>query len=297
MKLGIIGGSGLYDMDGFKGTRKIRVDTPFGQPSDEIMAGRLEGVETFFLPRHGRGHRILPGELNHRANIYAMKLLGVTHIVSISAVGSLREELRPRDVVIVDQYVDRTKCVDAHTFFGEGIVAHIAFADPVCPELAKLAFKAAQDAAGKVKTKSKSARPKIHFGGTYVNMEGPAFSTKAESKLYRSWGMDVIGMTNLAEAKLAREAEICYCTAAMVTDYDCWHPEHDHVTVDMIIQNLMANVSLAKEIIRQVAAGHKGLKRKCACPSALSCAIITARDAIPEKAKERLRPIIGKYVK
>ena len=294
LKLGVIGGSGLYDIEGLKNASEIEVDTPFGKPSDNIMSGELDGVPVFFLPRHGKGHRTLPGELNHRANIFALKKLGVTHILSISAVGSLREDYAPRDVVIVDQYFDRTVQGRKHTFFGDGIVAHISMATPVCPELGALARDAAQASIG---SQSGISSPKVHFGGTYLNMEGPAFSTKAESNVYRSWGMDVIGMTNLGEAKLAREAEICYATVAMVTDYDCWHPEHDSVTVEMIIGNFLTNVELSRRIIKKTAELAKNaLHGHCACPRALAGAIITSSDKIPAKLKADLKPIIGKYI-
>lgn len=295
MKFGFIGGSGLYQIDGMQDIETIKIDTPFGSPSDEFTTGKLNGADMVFLPRHGKGHTILPGELNHKANIYAMKKLGVTHIVSISAVGSLKNKLVPRDVVIVDQYFDRTKKSLEHTFFGNGIVGHIAFGDPVCPELAALAYKAAKDAIKEAP--DSDSKPKVHKKGTYVNMEGPAFSTKAESMTYKSLGFDVIGMTNMCEAKLAREAEICYCTVAMVTDYDCWHPDHDHVTVDLIIQNLVANSALGKDIIKRIASMKNKLAGECKCGSALECAIITNRDCISAKIKKDLQPIIGKYIK
>ncbi len=294
MKLGIIGGSGLYELKHISKIKMIKVATPFGCPSDKIVCGMLNEIEVFFLPRHDKGHRILPAEINHRANIFALKKLGVTHIVSISAVGSLKEQLKPRDVVIIDQYLDRTKRSGEHSFFGDGIVAHIAFADPVCPELAALAYEAVNDISSKLRKKDK---PIAHMGGTYVNMEGPAFSTKAESNFYRSLGMDVIGMTNLGEAKLAREAEICYCTVAMVTDYDSWHPEHDSVTVEIVIQNLLANVEIAKEIIAKIAGKIHSLKRNCPCPNALKSAIITSPKYISNDVKVKLEPIIGKYFK
>ncbi len=293
MKLGVIGGSGLYELEHISKIKMHKVRTPFGDPSDEIGHGRLGESEVFFLPRHGKGHRILPSEINHRANIFALKKLGATHIASISAVGSLKNELRPRDIVIVDQYVDRTKRSRDHSFFGDGIAGHIAFADPVCPELMQVAYNCALEAVSESGSKEKH---KVHLGGTYVNMEGPAFSTKAESNLYRSWGMDVIGMTNLAEAKLAREAEICYCTIAMVTDYDCWHPDHDSVTLELIIGNLLANTALAKSVIAKIASRIQKMKRKCPCPDALKSAIITAPDRIPDSLRRNLEPIIGKYL-
>ncbi|MHB9137972.1 MAG: S-methyl-5'-thioadenosine phosphorylase [Victivallaceae bacterium] len=293
MKLGIIGGSGLYQIEGMEDIKEQKIETPFGYPSDSFICGIYHGVEVVFLPRHGRGHKLTPGELNHRANIYAMKTLGVTHILSISAVGSLKEDMKPRDVVIVDQYFDRTKRGSEHTFFGNGIVGHISFGRPVCPELSILAAEAAKEA---VKSSDDTTRS-VHREGTYVNMEGPAFSTMAESRFYRSMGWSVIGMTNMAEAKLAREAEICYCTVAMVTDYDCWHPDHDHVTIEMIIGHLNANTALSKDIIRRVAGKIDTLKRVCACASALACAVITSPDAMNPETKKKLRPIIGKYVK
>lgn len=295
IKLGVIGGSGLYHIEGLENIREVNIETPYGNPSDVFIIGELDNREIVFLPRHGRGHKLLPGELNHRANICGMKTLGVTHILSVSAVGGLKEVTAPRDVVVVDQYFDRTKRPGAeHTFFGEGIVGHVALADPTCPALCELT----SDVAEKAIASSDAPERKVHKEGTYVNMEGPAFSTKAESNFYRSLGFDVIGMTNMAEAKLAREAEICYCTAAMVTDYDCWHPDHDSVTVELVIANLTANVALAKEIIRQVACNVESLKEAgCSCRDALACAIITAQDAMPRETIEKMRPIIGKYLK
>lgn len=294
MKIGIIGGSGLYQIEGMTDIKTIKIETPFGPPSDEFVTGKLHGQDIVFLPRHGQGHPIMPGEINHRANIFAMKTLGVTHILSISAVGSLKEEMRPRDVVVPDQYFDRTKRSGSeHTFFGNGIVAHIAFGHPVCPELSNLAAISAEQS---IAVSENPAR-QVHNGGTYVNMEGPAFSTKAESNFYRAMGMSVIGMTNMAEAKLAREAEICYATVAMVTDYDCWHPDHEHVTVDMVIGHLIANTGLAKDIIKRVIDNAGELKNQCSCNKALACAIITNPDVMNPKTKADLQPIIGKYVK
>lgn len=290
-KLGVIGGSGLYDIDGLANVKTERLTTPFGDPSAEFICGTLSGTEVVFIPRHGKNHHLLPGELNHRANIFGMKLLGVTHILSISAVGSLKEELRPRDIVVVDQYFDRTKRAAEHTFFGDGLVAHIAFAEPVCPELAALAVTAARTAVQESDDPSRQVFPT----GTYVNMAGPAFSTKAESRVYKSWGMDVIGMTNMAEAKLAREAEICYSTMAMVTDYDCWHPDHDTVTVELVVANLMANASLAKATIKQVVTAINKLENSCSCSNALADALITRKTAVPSETIEKLKPIIGKY--
>lgn len=290
-KLGIIGGSGLYDIDGMNNVKTESIETPFGAASDKFICGTLCNTEVVFLPRHGKNHAILPGELNHHANIYGMKKLGVTHILSISAVGSLKEEMRPRDIVVVDQYFDRTKQASKHTFFGDGLVAHISFADPVCPELATLAVAAAEEAV----TESDDCSRKVFPSGTYINMEGPAFSTKAESMVYKSWGMDVIGMTNMAEAKLAREAEICYSTMAMVTDYDCWHPGHDNVTVELVIANLVANSALAKAAIKKVAAAIDKLEKSCSCGNALACALITHKESVPAKTIEKLAPIVGKY--
>ena len=282
-EIGIIGGSGLYSMPGLTKVKEVRLKTPFGKPSDAYVLGTLEGRRVAFLARHGRGHRILPTELNFRANIYGFKQLGVERIVSISAVGSLKEEHKPLEFVIPDQFFDRTRHrVD--TFFGKGIVAHIAFADPICPQLAQAVEGACRKAGVTAKR-----------GGTYVCMEGPQFSTKAESNVYRSWGMDVIGMTNLQEAKLAREAEICYVTVAMVTDYDCWHPHHDSVTVDQIVAVLLKNAENATRVVRE-AVSAMPKERACKCGSALAHAIITDRAKIPQTAKARLKLILGKYL-
>jgi len=285
VQLGVIGGSGLYQIEGLTEVETISMETPFGKPSDAITLGTLEGVRIAFLPRHGRGHVISPSELPARANIWALKLLGVTHILSISAVGSLREEIHPRDVVVPDQIFDRTKGIRPATFFGEGIVAHIAFAEPYCPILRRLVYEAAVEVGARV-----------HNGGTLVVMEGPQFSTKAESFFYRQIGADLIGMTALPEAKLAREAEICYATVAMVTDYDCWHEAEESVTVEMVVANLQANVNTAKGIIAQVARRIPQVERTCICASALANAIITAREAMPPERVEMLRPLIGKYL-
>ncbi len=282
-QIGVIGGSGLYSMPGFEAHREVTVDTPWGAPSDAYVVGALAGREVAFLARHGRGHRISPSELNFRANIYGFKSLGVERIISLSAVGSLKQEHRPLDFVLPDQFFDRTRG-RASTFFGEGLVAHISFADPVCPHLAEVVHQACL-AAG-VSTRR---------GGTYVCMEGPAFSTRAESNVYRSWGMDVIGMTNLQEAKLAREAEICYVTVAMVTDYDCWHPDHDAVTVSDIIANLMKNAGNAARVVAEAVARMPGA-RECKCGSALSHALITDRKAIPEATRKKLALLVGKYL-
>jgi len=283
IEIGIIGGSGLYAMPGFEVAEEVVVDTPFGKPSDNIVVGKLAGKKVAFLTRHGRGHRISPSELNFRANIYAMKSLGVTRIVSLSAVGSLKEEHKPLEFVIPDQFFDRTRG-RVSTFFGEGLVAHISFADPICPHLAEVVYAAAAGAGVTAKK-----------GGTYLCMEGPAFSTKAESKVYRSWGMDVIGMTNLQEAKLAREAEICYVTVAMVTDYDCWHPDHDAVTVTDIIANLTKNAENACKVVA-AAVAQMPAERKCKCGSALEHALITDRTKIPENTRRKLDLIVGKYL-
>jgi 5'-methylthioadenosine phosphorylase len=282
-EIGIIGGSGLYSMPGFEAQEEVRLTTPFGDPSDAYIAGRLEGKQVAFLARHGRGHRLTPSELNFRANIFGMKLLGVERIVSLSAVGSLKEEHAPLDFVIPDQFFDRTRG-RISTFFGNGVVGHISFSDPICGELAEVVHNSAQQ----ISINSKR-------GGTYLCMEGPAFSTRAESNIYRSWGMDVIGMTNLQEAKLAREAEICYVTVAMVTDYDCWHSEHEAVTVDQIIQTLNQNAQNACNLVRHVVA-RMPKDRTCKCGSALKHAIMTDSSAVPQKTKDDLRPIIGKYI-
>jgi 5'-methylthioadenosine phosphorylase len=280
--IGIIGGSGLYNMPGFSDVREVKLETPFGDPSDAFILGTLEGRKVAFLARHGRGHRIMPSDLNFRANIMGMKLLGVERILSLSAVGSLKQEHKPTDFVIPDQFVDRTS-KRISTFFGDGIVAHVAFGDPVCPEIAKVLNSACQKAnvVGKM-------------GGTYICMEGPQFSTRAESNLYRSWGMDVIGMTNLQEAKLAREAEICYATVAMVTDYDCWHPEHDSVTVEQIIAVLNKNAENACNVVKHAVAAMPK-EHSCKCSQALATAIITDRSKVPAATVEKLKPIIGKY--
>ena len=282
-EIGIIGGSGLYSMPGLTEIREESVTTPFGDPSDSFILGKLEGRSVAFLARHGRGHKLLPSELNFRANIYAMKALGVERIVSVSAVGSLKEEHKPTDFVIPDQFIDRT-FLRKSTFFGDGLVGHVAFGDPVCATVAKSASEAcaATGVVGKL-------------GGTYICMEGPQFSTKAESNLYRGWGADVVGMTNLQEAKLAREAEICYATVAMVTDYDCWHPHHDSVTIDQIVAVLHQNAENAAKVVRATIAALPA-ERKCACASAAQFAILTQKDAIPQAAKDRLRLLFGRYL-
>jgi 5'-methylthioadenosine phosphorylase len=283
VQIGIIGGSGLYDMEELTDREEVRLSTPFGEPSGPYVTATLRGHRVAFLARHGAGHKISPSELNFRANIYGFKLLGVERIFSASAVGSFKEEYPPLDVVVPDQFFDRTKG-RISTFFGNGIVVHVSFAHPVCPDLCRIAFESAQVVGARA-----------HLGGAYVCIEGPQFSTMAESRLYKSWGMDVVGMTNLQEAKLAREAEICYTTIALVTDFDCWHPEHENVTVDMIVENLSRNAATAKQLISE-AVERVPAERGCLCASALATAIITSPDAIPESAKRDLAPIIGKYV-
>ncbi|HEX4283588.1 MAG TPA: S-methyl-5'-thioadenosine phosphorylase [Terracidiphilus sp.] len=285
-EIGVIGGSGLYSMPGFTNQHEVRVETPFGDPSDPFVLGELEGRSVAFLARHGRGHRILPSELNFRANIYAFKKLGVERILSVSAVGSLKEEHKPTDFVIPDQFIDRT-FHRVSTFFGDGIVGHVAFGDPVCSVVAN----AASEACSAVGVVGK-------LGGTYVCMEGPQFSTKAESNLYRSWGADVIGMTNLQEAKLAREAEICYATIAMVTDYDCWRKGHDAVTIEEIVAVLHQNADNACKVVKAAVAAlppTSSVARTCACATAARFAVLTQPDAIPAAAKERLQLLYGKY--
>ena len=281
-EIGIIGGSGLYSMPGFEAREEAAIETPFGSPSDNFILGTLAGRKVAFLARHGRGHRISPSELNFRANIYAMKSLGVNRILSLSAVGSLKEEHKPLDFVIPDQFFDRTRG-RISTFFGEGLVAHISFADPVCPELSEIVAGACNAAGVNAKK-----------GGTYLCMEGPAFSTKAESNVYRSWGMDVIGMTNLTEAKLAREAEICYVTVAMVTDYDCWHPGHDAVTVSEIISKLTKNAENACRVVAEAVA-RMPAARGCKCGSALAHAILTDRKLVSESTRKKLGILVDQY--
>ena len=281
--IGIIGGSGLYDMEGLAEIEEVNVETPFGEPSDSYRTGTLEGQRVAFLARHGRGHTISPSELNFRANIYGFKALGVERILSASAVGSLKEEHRPLDIVLPDQFFDRTKA-RVSTFFGDGLVAHVGFGDPVCPQLADVVVSASADCGVPVKR-----------GGTYLCMEGPQFSTKAESETYRSWGMDVIGMTNLQEAKLAREAEMCYTTMALVTDYDCWHPDHDAVTVADIIANLQKN-SLNAQTLIKAAVKSMPRDRECGCGHALRHALITDPARVPAATRTRLSLLVGKYL-
>jgi 5'-methylthioadenosine phosphorylase len=283
LQIGIIGGSGLYDMPGVTDREEVALTTPFGEPSGPYVLGTLRGRRVAFLARHGAGHRLLPSDINFRANIFGMKLLGVEHIVSASAVGSLKEEYKPLDIVIPDQFFDRTKA-RASTFFGRGLAAHVGFAHPFCRILSGLAHESAR-----------SAGATVHKGGTYVCMEGPQFSTLAESNLYRSWGMDIIGMTNLQEAKLAREAEICYTTIALVTDYDCWHPDHDSVTVDMVVATLLQNAKTAQQLIAEAVA-NVPRERTCGCATALASAIITRPEMIPADVKRELAPLIGKYL-
>jgi 5'-methylthioadenosine phosphorylase len=287
VKIGIIGGSGLYKMDALKDVREVSLDTPFGSPSDTLILGTLEGTEVAFLARHGRNHHFLPTELPFRANIHALKQLGVEYIISASAVGSLKAEVKPLDLVIPDQFIDRTKERIA-TFFGEGIVAHVAFGDPVCPQLANIL--------GDAVASLNLPEVTLHRGGTYLCMEGPAFSTKAESNLYRSWGATVIGMTNLTEAKLAREAEIAYATLALVTDYDCWHPDHDHVTVEMVIENLHHNAINAQKVIQETVRRLAANPPVSAAHSALKYAILTRLDSVPVATKEKLALFLKKYL-
>ncbi len=284
-RIGVIGGSGLYDIPGMADVDRLTIDTPFGPPSDEVVLGNLAGVRMAFLPRHGRGHRISPSELPSQANIWAMKMLGVTHLISISAVGSLREEMAPRDVVVPNQLLDRTKGVRPASFFGDGLVVHISFAEPYCLDLSQIVYDAAVQAGARV-----------HRGGTMVVMEGPQFSTKAEAHFYRQIGGDLIGMTALPEAKLAREAEICYCTLAMVTDYDCWHESEEVVTTDMVVANLLANVDTAKAILRTAAPRIRDAERTCACGSALASAIITRPEAVTRETRDRLSLLVAKYL-
>lgn len=282
-KIGIIGGSGLYDIEGVKINREHSLETPFGRPSCILAEGELSGRNVVFLPRHGKGHRIQPHEINYRANIYAMKALGVEKIISISAVGSMKEDIHPGELVVIDQFIDRTK-MRHQTFFGDGLVAHVPFADPVCPELAGTLYKAGLEIGAK-----------IHMGGCYVCIEGPMFSTRAESKVYRSWGASVIGMTNYQEAKLAREAEICYSTVALVTDYDCWHETEEDVDIAQIVAVMNKNISTAKSMIKAALPNIDG-RRSCKCQSALNGGILTHKEYIPAEVKEKLKPIVGKYV-
>jgi 5'-methylthioadenosine phosphorylase len=281
--VGVIGGSGLYEIQGLESVEEIELATPFGAPSDSYVTGVVGGVRMVFLPRHGRGHRILPTEINFRANIWGLKKLGVTRIVSISAVGSMREDIAPGDFVVVDQFFDRTRHRQ-DTFFGDGVVAHVMFADPVCPEVRRALIEAGAHLG-----------LRMHDGGTYINMEGPQFSTRAESRIYRGWGVDVIGMTNLQEARLAREAELCYATVAMATDYDCWHESHEDVSVEAILAVMSRNVGNARRLVAATTP-RLARARECACGHALATAILTAPDRIPPEARERLNLLIGKYI-
>jgi len=283
VQIGIIGGSGLYDMADVTDRKEVTLTTPFGDPSGSYVIGTLRGKRVAFLARHGAGHRLSPSELNFRANMFGMKTLGVEYILSASAVGSLKEEYKPLDIVIPDQFIDRTRG-RISTFFGRGLVAHVGFAHPFCKILSGIAYNSGQQAGAT-----------LHKGGTYVCMEGPQFSTLAESRLYRSWGADIIGMTNLQEAKLAREAEICYTTVALVTDYDCWHPDHDSVTVDMVIANLVQNARTAQQLIAN-AVEQLPFERTCECASALKYALITRPDAVPDAVRNELAPIVGRYL-
>ncbi len=285
MMVGIIGGSGLYEINGLKNIRRKKVTTPFGKPSDEFVLGDLNGTTLAFLPRHGRGHVFSPSEINYRANIYGMKKLGVDRLISLSAVGSMKEHIPPGDVVIVDQFIDRTKGIRRHTFFEKGIVAHVSCAHPVCPDLSRITYEAA-----------KKVTPKVHMGGTYLCMEGPQFSTKAESLLYRSWGVDVIGMTNVPESKLAREAELCYTSIAFSTDFDCWKEEEEAVSADKVLATIKKNVDTAKKIIKEVTSLISKSK-SCMCSEALKFAIVTDGSKIPSKIKKDLDLLIGKYRK
>lgn len=282
--VGVIGGSGLYEMEGLEGVQTITLKTPFGNPSDAFIVGRLEGAKVVFLPRHGKGHRIQPSSLNFRANIYGMKKLGVQWIIGVSAVGSMKESIHPGDMVIPNQFIDQTKGRPS-TFFNDGIVGHISLADPVCPVLSQILCDA-----------GKEAGATVHKDGTYICIEGPQFSTRAESKLYRTWGVDIIGMTNLPEAKLAREAEICYSTIAFATDYDCWHEAEEDVSIGEVLRILSESTKIAKKAIRR-AIKHLPEKRECLCANALKYAVITGKKFIPEKTKKDLEPIIGRYIK
>ena len=285
-RIGVIGGSALYELEGLEVLRTENVSTPFGEPSDEFVIGKLAGKEVVFLPRHQRTHSLLPTEINYRANIFGFKLLDVDRIISVSAVGSLKEEIKPMDILLVDQFIDRTNQGRSTTFFGDGIVAHVAFADPVCTELKDVIYK-----------NNRTLDIKIHDGGTYINMEGPAFSTKAESYLYKSWGADVIGMTNIQEARLAKEAGICYSTIAMITDYDCWHlsPEVESVSVEMVMESLSKNAGNAKKILAN-AITNMPPARSCKCGESLRHAIVTGKEAIPKEVLEKLKPIVEGFI-
>jgi 5'-methylthioadenosine phosphorylase len=286
--IGVIGGSGLYEIEGLTDVQEIKLETPFGPPSDVYMTGIMNGAKMVFLPRHGRGHRLLPSEVNYRANIYGMKLLGVEQIISVSAVGSMREEIAPGHIVIPDQFVDRTQGKRASTFFGDGVVGHIQFADPVCADLSQILYAAAS-----------AVGATVHKGGTYICIEGPNFSTRAESNIYRSWGVDIIGMTNLPESRLAREAEICYGTIALATDYDCWHDDHEDVSVDAVIAIIKQNVSTAKNIIKNAVERivAERSERNCTCVDALKYAVMTDESLFPAETAKTLKPLLGRYLK
>lgn len=282
--VGVIGGSGLYDIEGLKNVKRKKIKTPFGNPSDDYVIGEYEGTTLVFLPRHGRGHLIPPSDINYRANIFGMKLLGVEYLVSMSAVGSMKEEIEPGDIVIVDQFFDRTKGIRKHTFFERGIVSHISFGDPVCPQWSESVFQAAR-----------KVSKRVHKGGTYICIEGPQFSTRAESKIYRSWGVDVIGMTNLPEAKLAREAELCYAAVAFSTDYDSWREGEEAVTADAVLERLKKNVDMAKKMIQRVSEGVP-VSKSCRCQTALKYALVSDRAKVSKKIKGELKPLIGGYL-
>lgn len=285
--IGVLGGSGLYEIEGLTDIQEVTIETPFGAPSDAFITGNLGGAKMVFLPRHARGHRFLPSEVNYRANIYGMKSLGVEQIISVSAVGSMKEEIVPGHIVIPDQFFDRTQGKRASTFFGNGVVGHVQFADPICEGLADILATSAQEVGATV-----------HKGGTYICIEGPNFSTRAESNIFRSWGVDIIGMTNIPESRLAREAEICYGTVALATDYDCWHDGHDDVTVEAVLEVIKQNVATARHIIRVAAAKIVAVRkqRDCACATALQFAIMTDKSLIPAETKQALEPLIGKYL-
>ncbi|MBW6508288.1 MAG: S-methyl-5'-thioadenosine phosphorylase [Desulfuromonadales bacterium] len=283
--VGVIGGSGLYEIEGLQEVKEVALETPFGAPSDLFITGTLDGIGMVFLPRHGRGHRFLPSEVNYRANIFGMKKLGVTQIISVSAVGSMKEEIVPGHIVIPDQFFDRTQGKRASTFFGQGVVGHIQFADPICADLAAILEKSAREVGATV-----------HAGGTYICIEGPNFSTRAESHIYRSWGVDIIGMTNIPEARLAREAEMCYATVALATDYDCWHDGHDDVSVEAVLNIIRHNVATARAIIKTAVGQLRQQQLSCNCDKALEFAIMTDKGLIPDETRQALAPIIGKYI-
>lgn len=283
--VGVIGGSGLYEIEGLQDVKEVSIETPFGDPSDAFITGILDGIRMVFMPRHGRGHRFIPSEVNYRANIFGMKKLGVTQIISVSAVGSMKEEIVPGHIVIPDQFFDRTQGKRASTFFGQGVVGHVQFADPICADLAAILAKSAREVGATV-----------HAGGTYICIEGPNFSTRAESHIYRSWGVDIIGMTNIPEARLAREAEMCYATVALATDYDCWHEGHDDVSVESVLTIIRQNVATARSIIKTAVGQIRQQQLNCNCDKALEFAIMTDNSMIPAETRHALAPIIGKYI-